>query len=119
MAKAPKKKKAAVKKAAAPKAKKRAAPRARQQQTITEGDYIATLEFNNEKYEANGTSSLESFQNLAASVPKQTFKTRGILTLTFEGRESSQIFFVLQLRRFLFNFTAMQIWAKRLEAALK
>lgn len=115
MAKSPKKK------VAKKKAKKRAAPRVqiKRQQQISEGDYIATLDFNNEKYEASGTSAMESFQNLAAQIPKTIFKTRGILTLTLGERESSQLFFVIQLKRFLGSYTAMQIWAKRLEMALK
>lgn len=118
MAKSPKKKVAKKKAKKTSKSQSRRVQVQRQTQ-ISEGEYIATLDFNNEKYEATGTSAMESFQNLAAQIPKTIFKTRGILTLTLGERESSQLFFIIQLKRFLFSYTAMQIWAKRLEMALK
>lgn len=101
-------------------AKKKKSVTPRGQKTITDGDYIATLSVNDEKYDASGDTALVAFQNLAAQVPKLgMLKTKAVLTLTYGDRESSQAFYVLQLRRFLINFVAMQIWAKRLETALR
>lgn len=105
-------------------AKKRA-PRARrqpvvQQPTLTGGDFIVELQVNEKRYDADGSTSIEAFQNLAAQFPNfLIIKTRAIVVLTNGNRSSRQIFFALQLRRLLKNYVAMQVWSKRLEAALK
>ena len=118
MAKAPAKKKVVVKKKAT-----KPAPRARVQpatKPLITGDYIVNLEVNETRYEASGVSAVEAFQNLAAQFPGfLQLKTRATITLTKGDLQASQIVFVLQLRRLLKSFTVMQVWAKRMEAALK
>lgn len=92
----------------------------RGQTSISDGDYIATLSVNDETFDASGDTALVAFQNLVVQIPKLgVLKTKAVLTLTHGEYESSQAFFVLQLRRFLINFVSTQIWAKRLETALK
>lgn len=117
-AKSPAKKKVVAKKPAtkrAPRAKAEPATKA-----LVKGDYILTLEVNEKVYESDGTSSIEAFQNLAAQFPGfLQLKTRATITLSNGNLQSSQIIFVLQLRRLLKSFTVMQVWAKRMEAALK
>lgn len=86
-----------------------------------EGEFSVEFELNGETKTFSGNTSLEAIEGLFKEhYPRGViFKTRGKLTLYFEGKKSEQLFFGVQMRRLIGNTTVRQIWAKRMEMMLK
>lgn len=82
--------------------------------------YYATLSINEQVFEASGKTAIEAFRALVAPIRMTTMlKMRSVLTLKRGDLSSAQVFFAVQLKRFLLNNTSIQIFAKRLDMALK
>lgn len=79
--------------------------------------FKATLEFNGLTHTVLGASAMEAFR--AFALKPGLLKTKAILRLEVDGMRSEQIFFSLQLRRFLFSSLAKEVWAKRMQMKLK
>lgn len=86
------------------------------QSTIV-SSYKAILKFNGEEYVTFGSTPLEAFTRLKVS--QQMVKTKVLLILERDNLRAEQIFFSLQLRRFLMTRIAKEIWAKRMEVKLR
>lgn len=77
--------------------------------------FNVSLKIADKVYKESGATLIEAFNKLKVT----SYKTLSILTVESEGKKSSQIFYVLQMRRFLNNETFRVIWAKRMNAMLK
>lgn len=83
------------------------------------GKFLATLKVNNEIFTTEGDTSFEAVKALAASIPRTTLKTKAVLSLDHEGKHAEHFLYVIPLRRFLLNKVTQEIFAKRLQIALR
>lgn len=83
------------------------------------GTFSASLKVNNEVFTVEGATAFEAMRTLAASIPRETMKTKAILSLDHNGRHAEHFLYVIPLRRFLLNKITQDIFAKRLQIALK
>ncbi len=111
-------KKATVKKSRAKKvvaAVKKAVKRVTQPRA-PKAKFVATAEVNDQVFVGKGETVFEAFS--ALQVPPFLFKTRMTLRLESGKKQTEQIFFALQFRRFTNNKVSREIWAKRMESKL-
>lgn len=84
---------------------------------VAEGAYTATLDINEQKFTGVGPTAYDAM--LALEVPTFLMKTKAVISLFADKKESNQMFLALQLRRFRNSRVARAMWAKRLEGKLK
>lgn len=82
-----------------------------------EGEFLVTIYLNNEAFEGSGSTPLAAIE--AIIIPRQTVKTKVLLTMICGQKKMEQIIMGMQLWRILSGRTAREIWAKRIEQKLQ